>query len=88
MNNEWNSIYQQALDTIRKAEKYKPKCVAFIGPTGPTGPTGPSGGPTGATGPTGPTGPSGEDGDTPTFSVGSVTTGAPGSEASVIITQI
>lgn len=71
-NNECNSIYQDALNTIRKAEKCKPKCVAFIGPTGPTGPTGPSG----------------EDGDTPSFAIGSVTTGAPGTDASVTITQV
>ena len=62
-NNECNSIYQDALNTIRQAEKCKPKCVAFIGPTGPTGPTGPQG-EIGPTGPTGPTGPQGEIGPT------------------------
>ena len=65
------------------------------GPTGPqglqgiqgvTGPTGPQGlqgeiGPTGPTGATGPTGPA------PTLEIGTVTTGAPGTEASVTITQ-
>lgn len=67
------------------------------GPTGPqglqgaTGPTGPQG-LQGATGPTGPqglqgiTGPTGPTGLTPTFSIGTVTTGAPGSQASVTIT--
>ena len=106
MNNENNSIYESAMETIRNAERCKPKCVAIIGPTGPTGPTGPSGGPTGptgpqgeigptgatgatgATGPTGPTGPRGDDAETPTFEIGSVTTGEPGTQASVIITPI
>ena len=61
--------------------------LAFTIPTGATGPTGPQGlaGPTGATGPTGP---QGEDGDTPSFAIGTVITGAPGSEAEVTITQI
>lgn len=65
------------------------------GPTGATGPTGPTGatgvtgptGPTGATGPTGPTGPSGDAGaaGTPaTLSVGTVTTGNPGTDAQVV----
>ena len=56
--------------------------------TGPTGPTGPIG-PIGETGPTGPTGPSGENGadaPTPTLTIGTVTTGDPGSEASASIT--
>ena len=48
-NNENNSIFESALNTIKRAAKYKPKCVAIIGPTGPTGATGPIG-PTGATG--------------------------------------
>ena len=67
------------------------------GPTGPagidgvdgaTGPTGPAGidGVDGATGPTGPTGPAGIDGATPTISIGTVTTGDPGTEASATIT--
>ena len=61
------------------------------GPSGATGPTGPSGatGATGVTGPTGPTGPSGVTGATggtgsaATVSVGTVTTGEPGTEAAV-----
>ena len=64
------------------------------GVTGPTGPTGPQGiqgptgptGPQGPTGPTGPRGPEGEDGAAGTAAsvqVGTVTTGAPGSQASV-----
>lgn len=55
------------------------------GITGATGPQGPQGLP-GPTGPTGPTGPAGEDGITPTFSIGRVTTGAPGTLAQVTIT--
>ena len=37
-------------------------------------------------GPTGPTGPSGENGSMPILVIGSVTTGNPGTEASVTIT--
>ena len=50
--------------------------------------TGPQGiqGPTGPTGVTGPTGPSGEAGETPTLTIGTVTTGAPGSDAEATIT--
>ena len=49
---------------------------------GSTGPTGPQGiaGTDGATGPTGATGPA------PGLAIGTVTTGAPGSDASVTIT--
>ena len=62
-----------------------------VGPTGATGPQGIQGnvGPTGATGPQGiqgDVGPTGADGITPTITIGTVTTGAPGSEASVTIT--
>jgi len=61
------------------------------GPTGPigaTGPTGPIGatGPTGADGATGPTGPTGADAETPTLTIGEVTTGEPGTEAEASIT--
>ena len=52
-----------------------------IGPTGPTGDIGPTG-PTGDIGPTGPTGPS----ETPSLTIGTVTTGAPGSDAAASIT--
>ena len=59
----------------------------FVIPQGPTGPTGPTGlegatGPTGLEGATGPTGPA------PTLEIGTVTTGAPGSTASVTITPV
>ena len=68
-----------------------------IGPTGPqgvqgiqgiqglTGPTGPAG-LDGEIGPTGPTGPAGLDAETPTITIGTVTTGDPGTEASATIT--
>ncbi len=39
-------------------------------------------------GPTGPTGPIGPTGLTPIFRIGTVTTGAPGSNAEVIITPV
>ena len=62
-----------------------------IGPTGATGPQGEVGatgatGPQGEVGPTGPTGPQGEAGETPTLTIGTVTTGDPGTEASATIT--
>ncbi len=67
------------------------------GPSGSIGPTGPMGtqglpGVTGPTGPqgiqgeTGPTGPAGEDGVSPTFLIGKVITGTPGTPAKVTIT--
>ena len=64
------------------------------GPTGPTGlpgPTGPTGlpgptGPSGLPGPTGPSGLPGPTGPTPAITIGATTTGAPGTEASVIST--
>lgn len=56
------------------------------GATGPTGPTGPEGGPTGPTGATGATGATGNDGATPTLTIGTVTTGDPGTEAAATIT--
>ena len=55
-----------------------------VGPTGPTGDIGPTG-PTGDIGPTGPTGPAG-DVTTPTLTIGTVTTGNPGTEAVATIT--
>ena len=62
----------------------------FVIPQGPTGPTG-AAGIDGATGPTGPTGAAGIDGATgpaPTLAIGTVTTGAPGTNASVSINPI
>ena len=62
--------------------------AGIVGATGPTGPTGPQGlaGIVGATGPTGPTGPQGLAGETPTLAIGTVTTGAPGTDAAATIT--
>ncbi len=68
----------------------------LVGATGPTGPQGLAG-LDGATGPTGPqglngldgaTGPTGATGPAPTLEIGTVTTGAPGTSASVTITPI
>ena len=83
-------------------DDHENKCPIFRGcfpiVVGPTGPTGPAGGATGATGPTGPTGPTGLTGEigatgptgadapTPTLTIGTVTTGDPGTEASATIT--
>lgn len=75
--------------------------AGVAGPTGPTGVTGPIGpqgvagptGPQGIAGPTGPQGVAGLDGATgptgpaPRLVVGQVTTAAPGTQASVTITQ-
>ena len=68
--------------------------TGIAGPTGPTGPTGSQGligltgatGPTGATGEIGATGPTGPVGETPTLTIGIVTTGAPGTDAAATIT--
>ena len=62
---------------------FPPRNINFVGVIGPTGPTGPAGGETGPTGPTGPIGPTGE---TPDLTIGTITTGAPGTEASATIT--
>lgn len=58
------------------------------GPTGPTGATGDIGptGPTGAAGDIGPTGPTGAAAETPTLTIGTVTTGDPGTAAAASIT--
>ena len=59
-----------------------------IGPTGPQGEVGPTGpqGEIGPTGPQGDPGTDGTDGETPTLAIGTVTTGAPGSDAAATIT--
>jgi len=61
-------------------------CAPFSGCyiLGPTGPKGLNG----ATGPTGPQGLNGATGPAPQLYIGTVTTGAPGSQASVKITPI
>lgn len=86
--------YEKALQKIKNDKKCRPTSIVqigTIGPTGPTGPTGPAGGPTGPTGATGPqglTGPTGATGPAPNFAIGTVITGAPGTDASVTITQV
>ena len=94
MNNNDNELERWAREKIRRDQRFKPNCC-FIIPTGPTGPAGgPTGptGPTGATGATGPTGatgatgPTGADAETPTLTIGTVTTGDPGTEATATIT--
>lgn len=62
-----------------------------VGPQGPQGIQGIQGevgpqGPIGETGPQGEPGPAGEDGLTPTITIGTVTTGAPGTDAEATIT--
>jgi len=93
MNN--NEIIKKALRKIEEDSRFKPTCCCVpptpTGPTGITGPTGPTGpqgeiGPTGPQGEIGPTGPAGIDGETPTITIGTVTTGAPGTDASATIT--
>ena len=59
----------------------------FVIPAGATGPQGEIGA-TGATGPQGETGATGATGPAPTLTIGTVTTGAPGSQASVTITPV
>lgn len=59
----------------------------FVIPAGATGPQGATGA-TGPTGATGATGPQGEVGPAPTLAIGTVTTGAPGTNASVTITPV
>ena len=67
------NYYEKALQKIKEDSKCKPQCMgAIIGPTGPTGPTGSMG----LIGPTGPQGPV-------SVTVGTTTTGEPGSQASV-----
>ena len=59
--------------------------TGLTGPAGPTGPQGPQGikGDTGLTGATGPAGAQGPAGSAATISIGTVTTGSPGTAASV-----
>lgn len=59
----------------------------FTIPQGATGATGPTG-PTGAAGTDGINGATGATGPAPTLSIGTVTTGAPGTNASVTITPV
>ena len=86
MNNETNN-YENYLINKYNID-LSPSFVCQIGATGPTGPTGEQGptGPTGEQGPTGPTGEQGPTGETPILTIGTVTTGAPGTEAEATIT--
>ncbi len=68
------NTYEKAMLKIKHDQKCKPSSciVPVIGTQGPTGPTGPMG-PTGAS---------------PDFYIGNVTTGTPGTNASVTIRKI
>ena len=70
--------FEKARRTIENYQRNKPIFICCNNSI--TGPTGTSTGPTGPTGATGPTG------TTPTLTIGTVTTGAPGTEASATIT--
>ena len=86
MNN--NEIFENALRKIEEDSRFKPTCCCPpMSPTSPsiTGPTGPTGA-TGPQGEIGPTGPAGTDAADPTLTIGTVTTGEPGSEADASIT--
>ena len=76
-----NSGYEKALNIIMEASKRRPIvgcCNPVSGTVGLTGPTGPQG----EIGPTGPVG------EAPTLTIGTVTTGAPGTDASATITGV
>ena len=62
------------IDRERKCPIYRGCFPIVVGPTGPTGPSG------------GPTGPTGAEAETPTLTIGTVTTGAPGTDAAASIT--
>lgn len=72
--------YERAVEKVKLCKPCRPCAypVAIPGPVGPTGPIGPQG----VAGEIGPTGPA------PNFIIGSVTTGAPGTSASVTITPM
>ena len=96
MNNNFDDGFEEARRIIAEAQRLRPIATCCfppnnggtVGPTGPQGPTGPTGpaGLDGATGPTGPQGEPGIDGETPTITIGTVTTGDPGTEAAASIT--
>ncbi len=74
MNNE--NGYKKALNIIMEANKRRP----IVGCCQPAR--------NGITGPTGPTGPQGIAGETPTLTIGTVTTGEPGTQAAASITGV
>lgn len=71
MNNNLNNPWNENICCCNKCSSN----IIYVGPTGPTGPTGPQG----IQGVTGPTGPQ------LTLTIGTVTTGAPGTQASATI---
>ena len=81
--------FEKAWKRINDYQNNKPIIMCCMGATGATGATGgitgPTG-PTGATGLTGEIGPTGPTGATPTLTIGTVTTGDPGTEAAATIT--
>ena len=91
MNNNFDDGFDNARRIIAEAQRLRPIATCCfppnngggtVGPTGPQGPTGPAG-LDGATGPTGPQGEPGVDGTAATVTVGTTTTGEPGTEALV-----
>ena len=68
--------------TVTNSGTAEAAILDFTIPQGPTGPTGIEG----PTGPTGATGPAGADAETPTLTIGTVTTGDPGTTAEATIT--
>lgn len=77
-NSSWSEWFQYG---VRGPQGVEGK----VGPTGPIGPLGPTGktGNTGSVGPTGLTGPTGPSGTAATIQVGTVSTGAAGSNATI-----
>jgi len=69
------NTYEKALQKIKQDQKCRPICAIPISAPGPTGPTGPQG----IEGPAGPA---------PSFEIGTVTTGAPGTSAIVTLTPV
>ena len=70
MNN--NDSFEEAKRIIAEAQRFRPIANCCF--------------PANNSGATGPTGPTGNDGETPTLTIGTVTTGAPGTEADAEIT--
>ena len=78
MNNNFDDGFNEARRIIEEAKRFRQVgvCCSNNGIPGPQGPVGPEG----------PEGPAGEDGLTPNITIGTVTTGDPGTEASASIT--
>lgn len=71
-----NDTYEKIRKRIEEQQKYMPKYVYCMGSTGPQGPQG-------IQGPTGPQGIQGPTGIADTITIGTVTTGEPGTDASI-----